>query len=440
MWSLTGILAGGLTVQLSAVWLGGAELWSKPALAFLAVAALIMMLYVRFGTSPNREVAFYAIGLALFAVLMVGLRAGDVVVQHTGDLGYLGRCVVADVIYPRWLVGSAISSFAYSSLASHPFLQQEFSAVMLADAWVRLSGAGVMVLATWYLLRIDGPRLRILLPALSPLWLLFASGYHEYYPLVGWVPVAVAAWGILDPFPKTAGAVVLAGIVAGGLSPLYIGFAPLGVAMIVVASLQRSCHAGRLLLIALASFFMLVRIAWPQSPASYFPALYASLNLGELNIEHIPYRGMSGSTYSPFFGLRYICSPEHLHDVMYMQLFGGGLVILGLLATGLLAVGWTSRKFGERNARAHLRFMARGTVLLLALIFPFVMIPKLGPRRDVDLFFWCIFLIACFAGHLFDHLSDQHPELRHPIRGGALGVVLGSSAVVLSYLTITGLP
>ena len=86
----------------------------------------------------------------------------------------------------------------------------------------------------------------MLLPTLTPVWVLFASGYVEYYPLIAVPFVAVLAWLFERPLEERSPSEI--GVLAGVLPMLYIGFLPTAACVLVayvVRRVRRSALADR---------------------------------------------------------------------------------------------------------------------------------------------------------------------------------------------------
>lgn len=433
---LAALALSGIATQLLAVLVGGASLGSMTVWTALALAGGMTLLRGRLCRSASSEVRFFAVSLIMFAFLMLGLRAGGVATQTSGDVGFLGQCIAAGIVFPRWLIGSALASTAFSAIASNPMIREVFSPAVVADGLVRVGGAVVMVTAGSILLRREGPRLRVLLPILSPMWLLFASGYDEYYPLVAWVPVAIAIFLLLPPHSRGRRSPVPTGITAAALPLAYVGFVPLAIVALATRIVGRPREVIRLLGLTAISGFILIRLFWPMPPQQFFPALYSTLNFGETNTGFESYRGHAAGPTSVFFEAGYVFSRQHLQDVAYMTLFGGGVAAYAML--GLAVAGWR-RNVTRDDLRSPELWLA-GVLVAITILYLLLMIPKLGPHQDVDLFFWGHLVVACFAGHLVDGLADRDPARFQNLRPVAIGSALGSASVALSYLAISGLP
>jgi hypothetical protein len=115
--------------------------------------------------------------------------------------------------------------------------------------------------------------------------------------------------------------------------------------------------------------------------------------------------------------------------------FGAGLLSLPLLGLGICA--------GLRRWPGHWQVLRDPRVWLglgiaaWSLLYPLLMIPKLGPVMDVDLFFGAYLGLAFLAGHLLDRMPSMQPGDQR--RGWLLAAVLGNACVTASLLGVHGI-
>ncbi len=356
-----------------------------------------------------------------------------------GDQGQLGavleaRMSTSDLTAPdtlvrqlntRWLLGSALLRRAYRAWL--PLASAGPGMLLKGTPFVRATGAILMALASVLLLRRHGGRLAVLLPLLTPVWLLFSTGYDEYYPFIAWLFMALLLW--LDSGLAERPA-VLAGLFGGTLALAYVGYVPLALLLLAAFWARAGTRRGLLALaIALLLVWGGIRLFWPTAEAPVYSQqlLRVDLSLGEDNVSHPPYAGQSAAPWLPFFRPAYALSPQHLADLAGMLVLGTGPVCLALLA-------WRFR--GCRFlARREYRFL--GLLLVLQVLYFLAMIPKFGPVGDVDLFFTVYLSAAWLAGLLADRwLETQAPARQGAWRHGLALAQLSSSVVILAYLLL----
>jgi hypothetical protein len=114
----------------------------------------------------------------------------------------------------------------------------------------------------------------------------------------------------------------------------------------------------------------------------------------------------------------------------------------GNIVTGLLLI------FGIYNLsikRLWKKFVTAPRTLLLAIFFAWqlfyfvFMIPRLGPRIDIDLFFSFYICLAFTTGYVLDFVKDQ-AQLDYKIDDIVIPAVAANAAVTLFFLVIVGIP
>jgi hypothetical protein len=301
------------------------------------------------------------------------------------------------------------------------------------EPFAQLLGATVMGLGTILVLRAWPARLAVTLPILTPVWVLFASGHMEYYPLVAWAWLGALAWLFERPLPERSPIVI--GSVIGILPVMYLGFLGLSASTAVIYGLWRPKRLPIVLGAGAAASVAAIVVCWPPGVASYVWHVYHQISLGEQHTFFARYVGQAASSSSVFFKTGYALSEGHLRDVAYLVTWAGGWLLPAVFVMG--AVVALRRMVDEGLAPALLRdartwlAVALGTWQLYYLIF---MIPKFGPTNDVDLFWPTTVLFAFFGGRLLDLVN--RPRLKLAI----LCAVAGCGVVTSVYLAWMGLP
>ncbi|MEQ5801238.1 hypothetical protein [Halomonas sp. H10-9-1] len=123
---------------------------------------------------------FVALGIGILTVLINTLGGGVSLVSY-GDAGYLPMVIAEGERFSRWLLGTAVLSDAYP--AAHALLG------VSAAQWVEVLGGLVMAAFTVAIMVTSRGRLAYLFPLMTPMWMVFSSGYDEYYPFIAGVYV-----------------------------------------------------------------------------------------------------------------------------------------------------------------------------------------------------------------------------------------------------------
>src|SRR5262249_11497395 len=105
--------------------------------------------------------------------------------------------------FPRWLVGITLAITLYRGVWLFPPFAAHLSAVHAHPAaFAGVLCAVVMCVSSIAILRAWPNRLAVVLPMLTPLWILFTTGYIEYYPLMIGAWLASIAWLMERPWEE----------------------------------------------------------------------------------------------------------------------------------------------------------------------------------------------------------------------------------------------
>ena len=369
-----------------------------------------------------------AVGCGAIALL----AAGTLPVRPYGDGVIFAEFVAAGRAMPRWLLGSAAASVTHAAL-------WEFAPVreVLADplrspaAFLAVLGTTTMAVGTWALFRRWPGRLAVLLPAMTPVWVLFTGGYVEYYPLIAVGFVAALAWLFERPLEQRTGYEV--GTLAAMLALGYVGFVPTALAVLVTFVLVHRAEAGRALGAALVVGAIAIAICWPEGITHYIRALYSVINLGDAHL--LPrYAGQVASPTSMFFAAGTTLSWSHARDVAYGVVWGAGWWSLPLL--GAAVWSWRDAPGIVRQVHRDARTWLAVALLAWHLAYAATMVPRLGPMADIDLFFPTYLLVPFLAGLLI----DLRPERQGARRSVVIAVALGALVMTAPALVWFGLP
>jgi hypothetical protein len=268
----------------------------------------------------------------------------------------------------------------------------------------------------------------VFLVAFTPVWLLFATGYVEVYPWVAGLFVAVLAWLVGTPLQERAAVPVA--VLAGALPLIYIGFAPVSLVLIVSALWAHPRQWLRFMGIVALTMIVGVSIFHSDGPRGFIPSLQYEMNLGNQHTQFPRYRGLAREHAFWFRGY-YVWKREHLADLAYMYHWGGGVVIPAVALLVIPFVRGRKMLAGLREPRSY----ELGAIVALYWYYFLFMIPKIGPRGDVDLFFPTYLVTAFAAGTLLDQV-ELSPRIRVAVFSAAVGCTLAAGA----YLCLGSIP
>jgi hypothetical protein len=378
-----------------------------------------------------------AIWLAFGALALANQLLGWLTIQVYGDWRPFGLLVAKHEPMFRWLLGSALLSKVHSGLVAWAGLP---AGREMAGLFIRCAAIVVMTLGSIGLLRRWPDRLRVVLPTLTPIWLLFAAGHAEYYPFIAGVWVFTLVWVMERPLGQRS--LIAVGILAALLHPLlYLGYAPHAALLLGAFALAAPRRGALALLWGGATAAVGVWLCWPKSFAKFLELLYR-FEAPEKAITYPAYQGHGSGPGSVFFNWSYAFSDGHLWDLLLMQSLAGGLLIPGL---ALVGCAFLLRRRG--GLRFHKLLEPRMVFLLAATgwhsYYFLRMRPVLGPIKDIDIFFACYLTFAFVAGFVFDRLGEGlgagRPRVQSWLAPLVVAACLGSTAVAASNLLVHGI-
>lgn len=412
--------------------LGGARHWPLDLLTVaFGLASVLAMTTGRHAV--DRAARHWAWCLTVVGVGAIALLIADALpARPYGDGAIFAAFVAEGRAMPRWLIGSAAASTLHAAIWQHPLLHAWLPETLRTPAaFLAVLGTSTMVFGTWALWRRWPGRLALLLPALTPVWVLFASGYVEYYPIIATAFLGALAWLFDRPLTERRGTEI--GVLTAVLALAYVAFVPVALLVLVTFALARRDEAARAVLATVVTGTVIVATCWPEGVTHYVRALYAVINVGEANL--MPrYAGQVAGPTSIFFGAHATLTSTHARDVAYALVWGGGWWTLPALA----AAAWSWRDTPDvawRAAREPRAWLAAG-LLVWHLAYLVCMVPRLGPEADIDLFFPTYVYVPFLAGLLLD-LRTANTD---PWRGLVVAVACGALVLTVPWLAWFGLP
>lgn len=428
------VYAASAVVSLLVCAVAGATRPVPPLVVPSLAAGFVIALLAARGDAVRRAATTWAWLLTLLSGASLYLAATHALpARPYGDSAIFARFVEDGGVVPRWLAGSALATRAYTGVWTLSFVQE-----WVPDGWrsgsgfLALLGTLTMVAGTWALHRRWPGRLSVLLPTLTPIWVLFATGYVEYYPLIAAPIVGALAWLCERPLEQRSPAAV--GALAGFLPVLYVGFAPIGAATLGAYALARRASAIRAVVVAALVATTVVLACWPDGPEHFVTALRSVMNVGDA---HLPpqYAGQVAGPDSIMFSVQAAVSSHHARELGYLLAWGGGwwLAPMLVLAGARASVGRLTQVVRGDAARICLVL----TLILWQVYYFVFMVPRLGPAADVDLFFSTYLVVAFAIGWLFDVRRTDDGSTWAP---GVVAVALAALACAAPWLAWAGLP
>ena len=409
--------------------------WKASAIAVaIPICLTVVLLLVRRRRVPSLPITLQILFTAGFLAVFSNIVGNFVHLIPYGDYAYLSNVIDRNGVFPRWFLGSAILTRLYHSLwpTIGPHLPTPLGS---ADGFIRLAGAALMSCSSVVLLWRYGACLRLIIPILSPVWLLFHSGYNEYYTFIAWGYMCLL-FMLTDGLEKCTPRFVA--MVCAALCLSYAAFVPIALFVLAYFALSTDIRKGAIALLMTGAICVcLLILLWPDTLMSFAYDYVHTLNLGEQNTGFSSYVGKSAGGTTPFFSLSYALSVQHLSHLSFMYFFGLGLV--PLLSLLFIMLFYSRDGLFARIPRTRAT-LCLGAFVIWQVLYGLLMIPKLGPIRDIDLFFSVYLTIGFFAGLLGDKLLDAaRPDVASRWTECIVAASLGSNAVILTQLLYIGL-
>jgi hypothetical protein len=431
VYSITWVITAGLGYLFWGAYLPAGDA-AYSVLAF--ILPLVLVELITFWSMRGHEHIFQWVQW-LFLILLIFVFCNTfffhIPLMNYGDNGYLSNTVKAGRVFPRWMLGSSILNSMYTSWL-FPFIDHNLLPIAnTADIYIRISGCVVMIASSLFLMRRYPNRLMILLPLSTPIWLLLASGYNEYYPFMApvflWALLVFFEWKVEETKP------ILMGLLVAAIGLLYAGFLPICAFLLFLylrraglkAAFQASVFSGLWVI-------LLVMLFWPGTTLNFIKGYQNALNLGDKNspVSEIG-KALEGT---PFYKIEYAISFDNLKRQFFMLFWAGGLAPFFLLC-GAIYLYFKKRQF---KIIQDILFMS--IFLGYELFFFIFKIPKLG-LPDIDLYFQSYLTFAFIAGFLADEWIRSLPlNNRVLYQTGVYSIVAGNTGFVLLYLLFLGMP
>lgn len=410
----------------------------KPFTILLLVTLAFVLLISLFAVYKNNFVTPLLVGISLFALYSVLNQIfWRLPFQSYGDIDFLKIKIGGGLTFSRAVLTTTLLGIFYWGVWKFPPLVH----LLRHISWVRFISSAISGISSIILIKVYKQRLVVILPMFSAIWFLFMTGYDEYYPFI--MAIYLVSLIFLFDYKKGDLGYLYKLVVLYSILPLiYVGFVPLSfVALSYLFILNREIFP-RLVSTAAASFFVVLSMAWEQSIPSFFTQLYSDLSFGDKYNQFVSYNGMFRGDTSIYFKSSYAFSFAHFKDLSYLFIYAGGFsgALLLLSALGII----TYKKFKRDPINLNL---SKGKLFILLFLvmqqiqYFIFMVPKLGPRRDIDLYFTFHIIINFAAALLLEEiLKKVKPDSKTYLESLVLCTVLGYQAITFYILGVVGIP
>ena len=393
----------------------------------LVGSVLVCYVHILYGQlfAEHRSIFIVLVPASFLLLAIIEKLLNADLFANYGDDGQITGLLEAGVPFCRWLIGTSILVKLFK------FFQLFYDALS-AKVFAEMSGAVIMFLFSTFLIIRRRTQAMIILPLTTPVWVLFCLGYNEYYPFIAGIFVLVSIWLINR---KPSEQLFFWAAIAGLLPVVYVGFVPLAGLVIIKLFFHRKSLLGFAsnLLISAAVVISSAKVAWGGTLPSLLERLKSDLLIGDRGAVD-EYIGKALPNIPGTFKIPYAFSLWHFQDLAFIALFSGGVAFL-LFWVPFGSVSTKNYVLKLKNFRTDSLML----VLLVVshLIFLLFYIPKLGPTRDIDLYFSTVLSISVCLGARLDQLFDSN-NIDFRDRARTVSLIVASNSPLILALTVYG--
>jgi len=405
---------------------GGSHELRRPLIAIGVSALLPIILHWTMRRTATWSRAFEVLFLVVMVLAIVRLWRGALEPFPYGDGLNLRDFIRDHFVFAVWLLGLVVASWLYAGIWQFPPIAAILPATLATPlGFTAVLCTVVMGVGSLALLRSRPNSLAVVLPALTPVWILFSIGYVEYYPLMigGWL--AILFWIFDRPMSDRSPWAI--GVLVGFLPTLYVTFVPVSAILIVFVLVTRPADALRVLGAALATFALIVTACYPGGVQAFIPMFFRHMDLGDTNMLFPRYRGRMAGPNTIFFTAGYALSLEHIKDLLFMVFWGAGWPLPWLVASA----AWIAAKRRDWRERHGDHRLLLGGMLVIWLLINLTFVPaKMGPAKDVDLYCPIYVALAFMAGRVFDALGVSNRPGIYPFLCALTGTAVATASLM----------
>ncbi len=372
-------------------------------------------------TKRSRLLALLPVFMFLLAIVNIFVLKSRL--MNYGDMGALSGYISHHDIFTRWMLGVGLLEFLANKVLGPLFGNlNELAFVKVMSALVMMASSLIFILR-------NPDKLRLMFVVTSPMWLLFSTGYDEYYPFIAPVFLLILLFISEDWMNKLHP--IWFGVIAAAIALSYVGFIPLAIFLLFVYGFRRGFKKGLVATgILLITAFLAILLFYGPRLGDFFAAYRGNLNLSNGSI-------LQGKTLldTPFYNLGFVFSKENLQR-LFTQLFWSGSIPYCVIL--IICLVFFFKRIIRGTSLKHFVFL--GCVILYQMVYFFFMIPYLGTITDIDLFFSVYFALAFCAGWMIDQGINKTRTIdQTKVRLTMIAFVVGSTSVILVYLMLLGL-
>ena len=390
---------------------------------FLVPLGLVLGFTIFTGSKTKRFRLLALLPALMFLLALVNIFALRSRFMNYGDMGSLSGFISHHNIFTRWILGVGLLEFLANKVIGPLF--GDLNELL----FVKVMSTLVMFVCSFIVLLRNPEKLRLIFVVTSPMWLLFSTGYDEYYPFIAPVFLLIMLL-ITDDWMNKLNPIWF-GIVAGAVALSYVSFIPLVLFLMLVFAFRRGFKSGLLATgILLLTVFLAILLFYGPRLGGFLSAYRGNLNLSNGSL-------LQDKTFlnTPFYNFRFAFSKENLQRLFTQFFWSGSIPYFVILVVCLV---FFFKRFIRVTRIKTLVFL--GCVILYQVVYFFFMIPYLDTITDIDLFFSVYFSFAFSSGWMIDQLTKKQESVdQNKTRLSVLAFCVGSTSVILVYLMVLGL-
>ena len=392
-------------------------------ISFVLPLCLILGFVFLSALKVNRFRLLVLLPIFMFLLSLVNIFVLKSRLMNYGDVGSLSGYISHQDIFTRWMLGVGLLEFLANNVLG-PLLGNLNELV-----FVKVMSALVMCACSLVVLWRNPGKLRLMFVVTSPMWLLFSTGYDEYYPFIA--PVFLLIMLLISEDWMNKLHPIWMGILTALIALSYVGFIPVAIFILIIFAIRRGFKntlfaAGIVLIVA----FIAILLFYGPQFGDFFSLYRGNLNLNNNRI-------LQGKTLldTPFYNFGFAFSAENFQRLFTQLFWSGSIPYCAIL---LISLSFFAKRIFQREQINTLAFL--GCMTLYQIAYFIFMIPYLGTITDIDLFFSVYLAFAFCSGWLVDQVINKlESGGQHKIRLSMLALCVGSTSVVMVYLMFLGL-
>lgn len=317
----------------------------------------------------------------IFIVILFFIAVSNILTNNItagGDSVNMPVFVIKGKTFTLWLTGTFVANVSYSIVKCPVFhklipeKKKEFLEFMVKFT-VFLGSLIIAITSLWILFRWK-ERAAVLVPMLTPIWIIFSTGYAEYYPYVAGLYLIYLGLLTCENMKDFTPTSISFFCVLFALS--YVAFIPLAIYFLIYYIIVNPKQWLKTLGMSIFFTFVMISVMWPGTVYGYINELWRNMQFHQ------------GTIFMRF-------SFNHLTRLVKNISWGVGYTIPII---GLIGVFFVKFKFNKK-----ILFLA--PVVIWQILYSLFFNPLLGVEKDRDLYFMGYITLSFLIGLVIDNIN-----------------------------------